>query len=147
MNDDDDSELFEGAIEVSSLERGSTFGLSEETYFRLATFAITASGLRIEPAVICTLPSGERGCKLVLFGKTHAFNVRVRVFRSSTMIDVFAEPLDGLRCEIPLYSGEDLDCHWSRALRSMCAVEQIGYFDSHSAAEQQQGEGGDEATT
>ena len=141
MHDDDDSELFEGQVEISSLERGSTFGLSEETYFRLASCAITASGLRIEPSVICTLPSGERGCKLVLFGRTHAFSVRVRVFRSSTMIDVFAKPLDGLRCEISLCSGEDCDVHWSRALRSLCAVEQIGYFDSHWAAEQGDGDG------
>ena len=119
MIDDDDSELFEGQVEISSLERGSSFGLSEETYFRLASFAMTASGLRIEPSVICRLRAGERGCKLVLFGRSHQFTVRVRAPRSgAAMIDVFAEPLDRLRCEIPLYSGEDNDAHWSRALRN-----------------------------
>ena len=48
--DDDDSELFEGKIEISSLERGATFGLDEETYFRMARCAMTAAGMRIEPA-------------------------------------------------------------------------------------------------
>jgi hypothetical protein len=91
--------------------------------------------------MICCLPGDERGCKLILFGKTHQFSVVVRVFRSGATIAVFAEPLDGLHCWIPLYEGQDCDSHWSRALRAMCAVEQIGYFDSHWSAEQ--GGGGD----
>jgi hypothetical protein len=114
MHDDDDSELFEGKVEISSLERGSSFGLDESTYYRMAQMSMTAAGMRIEPAMICCLPGSERGCKLVLFGKTHAFSVRVRVSRSGAMIDVSAEPLDGpLHCIVSLYSGSDCDAHWS----------------------------------
>ena len=131
MNDDDDSQLFEGRLEITRTENGSSFGLDELSYYRLARCAMDAAAMGIEPAMICCLPAGERGCKLVLFGRTHAFSLRVRVFRSGAMIAVFAEPLDGLHCQIPLYEGQDYDAHWSRALRSMCAVEQIGYFDSH----------------
>jgi hypothetical protein len=56
---------------------------------------------------------------------------------------ISAQPLDGpLHCVVPLYSADsDYDVHWSRALRRMCELEQIGYFDSHWAAEQ--GDGGD----
>ena len=126
IDDDDSSELFEGQVEISSLERGATFGLDEETCFRMASCAITAGGVGIEPCTICKLPNDARGCKLVLFGKTHAFILVVRVLRSYATIAVFAEPLDGLHCLIPLYEGQDCDAHWSRALRSMCAVEQIG---------------------
>jgi hypothetical protein len=142
MHDDDhdDSELFEGQIEISSLERGATFGLDESTYYRMASCALNAGGMGIKPAMICKLPGGERGCKLLLFGKTHAFSVRVRVSRSGTMIDTFAEPLDTPLDAIPLYSGEDCDSHWSRALRSMLAVEGIRYVDQYWAEEQQQGE-------
>ena len=144
MHIDDDSELFEGKIEISSLERGASFGLDEMTYFRMASCAMKASGMGIEPSMICGLPNGERGCRLVLFGHTHAFSVRVRVLRSCTTLAVFAQPLDGpLHCLIPLYEGQDCDAHWSRALRAMCAVKGIGFFDSHWAqeqAEQQQGE-------
>ena len=142
MHDDDDSELFDGRVEISSLERGASFGLDEESYFRMASCAMSAAGMHIEPAMICRLPEGERGCKLVLFGRTHQFSVRVRVFRSCTTIAVFAEPLDGLHCEIPLYEGQDNDVHWSRALRSMLAVEGTQYVDQHWSAEQsEQGEG------
>ena len=102
MIDDDDSELFEGKVEISRTERGASFGLDEETYFRMAQMSMTASGRKIEPSVICRLPDNERGCKLVLFGRTHAFSVVVRVFRSGATIAVFAEPLDGpLHCRIP----------------------------------------------
>ena len=79
MHDDDDSELFDGRVEISSLERGASFGLDEESYFRMASCAMSAAGMHIEPAMICRLPEGERGCKLVLFGRTHQFSVRVRV--------------------------------------------------------------------
>ena len=141
MHDDNlEEEIFDGHLEISALERGATFGLDETTYYRMASCAMTAAGMRIEPAMIRTLPDGERGCKLILFGKTHAFSVVVRVSRSCTMITVFAEPLDGLRCQIPLYEGQDCDVHWSRALRSMCEVERIGFFDQHWAAEQGEGE-------
>jgi hypothetical protein len=97
-------------------------------------------GVGIEPCTICKLPNNQRGCKLVLFGKTHAFILIVRVLRSYATIAVFAEPLDGLHCLIPLYEGQDCDVHWSRALRWMCAVESIGYYDQFWAEEQQQGE-------
>ena len=59
---------------------------------------MTAAGMGIEPAMICKLRAGERGCKLVLWGATHQFTVRVRVTRSGATLDVFAEPLDGLTC-------------------------------------------------
>jgi hypothetical protein len=41
-----------------------------------------------------------------------------------------------MKCTIPLYEGQDCDAHWSRALRCMCEVERIGFFDSHWAQEQ-----------
>jgi hypothetical protein len=70
------------------------------------------------------------------------FALCVRVSRSDTTIALVAEPLDGpLHCRIPLFEGQDDDLHWSRALRSMCAVESIAFYDQHWAAEQ--GEGGD----
>ena len=142
INDDMNEELFEGRVEISSLENGASFGLDEETYFRMASFAMTASGMGIEPSMICRLPNDERGCKLVLFGRTHAFSIRVRVSRSGATIALVAEPLDGLHCQIPLYESEgDCDVYWSRALRAMCAVESIAYYDSHWASEQQQGDG------
>ena len=72
----------------------------------MASFAMTASGMKIEPSVICRLPNEERGCKLILFGKTHAFSVVVRVFRSGATIAVTCQPLDGLHCTIPLYEGQ-----------------------------------------
>jgi hypothetical protein len=101
MRDDDDSELFEGRLEISRTENGASFGLDEESYFRMATCAMNASGMGIEPSVICRLPDSERGCKLVSFGRTHAFSVVARVFRSRTTIALVAEPLDGLHCTIP----------------------------------------------
>jgi hypothetical protein len=148
MHDDDDSGLFEGRVEITRTENGASFGLSPETYFRLASCAITAAGMKIEPALICRLPDGERGCKLVLFGRRHQFSVRVRVFRSCTTIAIFAQPLDGLRCVVPVYEGQDNDLHWSRGLRAMLEFESIAYYDSFWAqeqAEQQQGDGGDGA--
>jgi hypothetical protein len=144
MIDDDDSELFQGQIEISALQRGASFGLDEESYFRLANFALTAGGMGIDPAVICTLPDNERGCPLTLFGKTHSFDLVVRVLRSTVTIAVFAEPLDGLRCVIPLYEGQDCDAHWSRALRSMLAVEGTHYVDQYWAEEQQHGDVSDD---
>jgi hypothetical protein len=146
INDDFDSELFEGKIEITRAENGGSFGLDEESYFRLARCAMDASGMGIEPSVICRLPNDERGCKLVLFGRTHQFTLYVRVFRSGATIALVAEPLDGpLHCRIPLYEGQDNDVHWSRALRAMCAVESIAYYDSHWAAEQGEGDGDVEA--
>ena len=148
MHDDDHdgSELFEGQIEISSLERGATFGIDEETYFRMASCAITAGGVGIEPCTICKLPDDQRGCELVLFGEKRTLSFWLCASCASRApIAVFAEPLDGLTCWIPLYEGQDCDVHWSRALRSMCAVESIGYYDQFWAAEQ--GEGGGEATT
>jgi hypothetical protein len=121
MHDDDDSELFEGRLEISRTENGASFGLDEESYFRMATCAMNASGMGIEPSVICRLPDSERGCKLVSFGRTHAFSVVARVFRSRTTIALVAEPLDGLHCTIPLREGQDCDVHLSRALRCACA--------------------------
>ena len=102
----------------------------------MAQMSMTAAGIGIEPAVIYCLPVGERGCKLVLFGPTHAFTICVRVFRSCTTIAIVAEPLDGLRCVIPCYEDEDSERSWSRALRAMCEFEHIGFFDSHWAQEQ-----------
>lgn len=131
MNDDDfDSELFEGRVEITRTENGASFSLSPETYLRMATMSMDAAGMRIEPSMICRLTSGERGCRLVLFGRTHQFDVVVRVFRSSTTLAVTCQPLDGLHCMIPLYEGQDNDCHW-RALRSMLAVEGTHYVDQH----------------
>jgi hypothetical protein len=143
MHDDDDSELFEGQLEITRTERGASLGLDEESYFRLAQMSMNAAGMGIEPSVICRLANDERGCRLVLFGRTHAFSVVVRVFRSCVTIALDAEPLDGpLHCRIPVYEGQDKDVHWSRCLRCMCEVEQIGYFDQHWAQEQaEQGEG------
>jgi hypothetical protein len=118
MIDDDGSELFEGRIEITRTGRGASFGLDEESYFRLASCAMTAAGMGIEPAMICCLPGGERGCRLTLFGKTHSFDLVVRVFRSGAMIAVSAQPLDDrLHCIVSLYEGQDCDAHWSRASR------------------------------
>ena len=33
--------------------------------------AMNAAGMGVEPAMLCCLPEGERGCKLILFGRTH----------------------------------------------------------------------------
>ena len=141
IDDDFDSqELFDGAVELRRHERGASFGLDPMTYFRLARCCNDAGAMGIEPAVICCLLGGERGCRLVLFGRTHQFTLRVRVCRSCTTIALAAEPLDRLRCWIPLYEGEDNDCHWSRALRSMLAVEGTHYVDQFWAEEQQQSE-------
>ena len=144
-----EEELFEGAVEISNLERGSSFGLSEQSYFRLASFSMTAAGVGFQPALICKLPGAERGCRVILFGSKHQFDVVVRALRSGVTIDVSAQPLDGpLHCVIPVYSGLDNDVHYSRALRHMCELESIGYYDSFWAAEQQQLEqqdGGEEA--
>jgi hypothetical protein len=138
---DDDSELFEGKLEITRTENGASFGLDESIYFRMARCAMDAAGMGVEPSVICKLPGDERGCRLLLYGRSHAFTLSVRVFRSSTTLAVTCQPLDGLHCQIPLYEGQDCDSHWSRALRAMCAVESIAFYDSHWAAEQQQGEG------
>ena len=141
-NDDHLEELFEGQIEVTSLERGASFALDEEAYFRLASFAMTAAGVGIQPCTICRLTGGERGCKLTMFARSHQFDVVVRALRCGVTICVTAWPLDSssLHCLVPVYAGWDCDAHWSRALRAMCEVESIGWFDQHWAAEQQQGE-------
>jgi len=141
----DDEELFEGKLEITRTENGASFGLDEESYFRMARCAMDAAGMGIEPSVICRLPDDERGCKLVLFGRTHMFALRVRVSRSDTTIALVAEPLDGLHCQIPLFEGQDCDVHWSRALRAMCAVESIAFYDQHWALEQGDGDGDIEA--
>ena len=96
----------------------------------------------IQPALICKLPGVERGCRLILFGSKYQFDVVVRALRlSRALIDVRAQPLDGpLHDVVALFSGVDSDVDWSRALRHMCELESIGFFDQHWAAEQ--GEGG-----
>ena len=146
IDDDFDSqEIFDGAIELQRHERGESFGLDPMCYFRMARMSNDANSMGIHPSMICKLPGGERGCRLTLFGKTHSFDLIVRVFRSWTTLALFAEPLDGLRCEIPLYEGQDCDAHWSCALRSMLATEGTHYADQHWAQEQQGGE--DEAAS
>jgi hypothetical protein len=88
MNDDHlEEEVFEGRVEISALENGQSFSLGEQSYFRLANFAMTASGVGIQPALICRLSNAQRGCRLVLFGNTHQFDVVVRSTRSGVMID------------------------------------------------------------
>jgi hypothetical protein len=144
MHDDNlEGELFEGQVEISSLERGATFSLDEQSYFRLASFAMTAAGVGIQPSLICKLPGVERGCRLILFGSKYQFDVVVRALRlSRALIDVRAQPLDGsLHDVVALFSGADSDVDWSRALRHMCELEQIGFFDQFWAAEQ--GDGGE----
>ena len=115
--------FFEGKIEISRTENGASFGLSSDTYLRMAQMSMTAAGMKIEPSVICRLPNGERGCKLVLYGSKHQFTLRVRVLWSCATIAIFAQPLDGLRCVVPVYEGEDCERSWSRGLRAMLEFE------------------------
>jgi hypothetical protein len=141
MNDDNDilGEIFEGKVEILNTERGQSFGLDEMTYFRLAKTCMNANAMGIEPSTIAKLPGeGERGCRVWLFGKRHLFELVVRVRKSETVIHVSCQPLsEKLHCIIPLYEGCDCDAHWSHALRSMAAVEDIAYYDQYWAAEQQ----------
>lgn len=110
----------------------------------MARMSNDAASMGIHPSVICKLPGGERGCKLVLFASKYQFTVQVRVFRSCTTISIFAEPLDGpLHCRIPVFEDEDSERSWSRGLRAMLEFEGVAYYDSYWAQEQQQGEGGD----
>ena len=135
--DDDGEELFEGRIEISNLERGSTFGLDEETYYRMARCAMNAAGMGIEPSVICSLPSGERGCKLDPVWEDASIHdpgprpARCTIHRRLRGATRRADLLDSALL------GMGLRPHWSRALRSMLAVEGVAYYDSHWAAEQQ----------
>jgi hypothetical protein len=145
IDDDFDSqEIFDGAVELQRHERGATFGLSPMCYFRMARMSNDAASMGIHPSVICKLPGGERGCKLVLFGSKYQFTTQVRVSRSCTTIAIVAESLDGpLHCRIPVFEDEDSERSWSRGLRSMLEFEGVAYYDSHWAqeqAEQQQGE-------
>ena len=138
MIDDNNSELFDGATEISHTERGETFGMSKGTYFRMAQTANTAASMGIEPSTIAILPDGLPGCRLVLYGKMHAFQVFVRVREKRAFVDCLAERLDEkLHAWVPLISVlPDCDQTWSRALRAMAAAENIAYYDSHWAAEQ-----------
>jgi hypothetical protein len=144
-NDDFDSELFDGAIELQQHERGASFGLSPLCYFRMARMANDAAAMGIEPALICRLPNDERGVKVVLFGSKYQFTLCVRACRSCTTLAIVAEPLDGhhpLHCRIPVFEGEDSDRSWSRGLRAMLEFEGVAFYDSYWA-EEQQGEGDD----
>ena len=74
------------------------------TYFRLACCCNDLSAMGVEPCVICRLPGqGERGCKVVLFGRKHAYNLSVRLLRSCVTITVVAENLDHSCVPIPLF--------------------------------------------
>jgi hypothetical protein len=130
-DNDFDFEIFDGAIELQRHERGESFSLDPMTYFRLARCCNDASAMHIEPCVICRLPGSERGCKVVLYGRKHAYNLSVRVFRSCTTIDVSAEPLDhSCVVRIPLFETDnDDDRGWSHVLRSMTTAEGVGYVD------------------
>ena len=56
----------------------------------------------------------------------------VRALRSSAAtIVVSAQPLDGLRCKIPVCSGDDSERSWSRAMRGVLELENVAYYDSH----------------
>ena len=97
----------------------------------MARMSNDAASMGIHPSVICKLPGGERGCKLVLFASKYQFTVQVRVFRSCTTISTFAEPLDGpLHCRIPVFEDEDSERSWSRGLRAMLEFEGVAYYDS-----------------
>jgi hypothetical protein len=85
--------------------------------------------------VLAKLPAGQPGCILTLFGSKHMFEIAVRVRRNDTAIDAVAHRLGGLQAIIPLCSDYDTDAGWSRILRSICAAEDVGYYDSHWAAE------------
>lgn len=112
-------------------------------YLRMARTSNDVASMGIQPSVICRLPGGERGCRLILFGRAYQFSVRVRALRSDVTIDVSADPLDGpLHCIVPLCSGSDCDAHWSRALPCARSSRSV-FFDSYWAqeqAEQQQDE-------
>ena len=143
--DFDSSELFCGATELQQHERGQSFGLDAMTYFRLARCCNEARGVGVEPCVICRLRGiGERGVKVVLFGRQHAYELCVRVLRSCVTITVVAEPLDRLHARIALFETDcDDDRGWSRVLRSMTTAEGVNYVDQfwgEDQTEQQQGE-------
>jgi hypothetical protein len=143
MHDDNNNEeLFDGAIELQRHERGRSFGLDPMTYFRLARCCNEARGVGIEPCVISRLPSGQCGCRVVLYGSRYAFTLCLRVFRSYTTIAILAEPLDAHSSHCtPVFEGEDDgDRSWSRALRALLEFENVAYYDSFWAEEQQQGE-------
>ena len=81
--------------------------------------------------MIRSFPTGERGCKVVLFGRQHAYHLSVRVLRSCVTITVVAEPLDRpCSCWIPLFETDrDDDRGWSGVLRSIATAEGVGYVD------------------
>ena len=62
------------------------------------------------------------------------FELVVRGSASGATIFVTAERIAGLHYFGHLYAGDDVDAQWSRALRAMCAAEDIGYFDSYWAS-------------
>jgi hypothetical protein len=103
---------------------------------------MNAGAMGIEPSVIAKLPGkGERGVRVTLYGPKHLFELAVRVRASEVVMHITCQPLsEKLHCIIPLYEGCDCDAHWSRALRAMAAVEDIGFYDSFWAEEQQQRE-------
>ena len=138
-DDFDSQELFDGKLEITRHERGESFGIDPMTYFRLACCCNDLNAMGVEPCVICRLPGcGERGCKVVLFGRKHAYNLSVRVLRSCVTITVAAENLDHLCVRIPLFETDcDDDRGWSSVLRSITAAEGVGYVDRFW------GEGGD----
>ena len=130
MNNDDEfdsEELFDGSIELQRHERGLSFGLDPMAYFRLAPLLQRSARRRDRAVRDLSLPSGQRGCRVVLYRPAPAFYAlsaraseaarRSRFSPSAWMAAaLLAFPFTRAKTKI-------CECSWSRALRACCEFE------------------------
>jgi len=119
MNDQENSgELFYDGTPSASGQRevivdrgecGRSFGLSKETYCRLARCALNCCQIGVEPSELYRLGEGEPGVRCILYGKHYAYAVVVR----AGQISLSALLLDGTpESESLLFLGSDLEEDW-----------------------------------
>jgi hypothetical protein len=90
--------LFDGAEELSNLERGESFGLSKDEYGALAHLSMSAfRWAEIEPCEIRLLHDPRDGqvipgCDVVLYGRAAVYTVRMDPFKRRSTL--FFLPID-----------------------------------------------------
>jgi hypothetical protein len=117
--------IFDGNAEIrAKLERGQSFGLTKSEYYNVVTCGLSAEKYAgIAPSELRTVPDGEVGCVLTLWGKQLAYTVtykpRIR------FLGLTVQPMEPPGAEREVLTLEEDSLAWTRVINGMIKLEGV----------------------
>jgi hypothetical protein len=119
-------------LNVSRFER---FGLSDATFFRLATLQRNAGAFGLGAEEISRLPEDRAGCWLHLYGVKFAHGITVNADRPPVQISLDTCELDRPEIWTPRFEGRDTPTCWLYLLQKVADIEGIGFAGTEGVFE------------